>query len=741
MISAYHLPPLDDDDYFVQWETGRLGVNISEDKESELPYVSKITDAQSPLAAAMEVGDFLLCVNELRAEENSFNNFLRLLTTKQKPVLLRFRRGTPATRNRIIANHDAKYPPRSSSLQRKSSKEDLSSRTSSSLRPILTSDATISTSSSRLSSQLSPSVVASSSFARTRSGHQADISLSPVPSPPPPMLPSEHGRSTSIPESRVMPPSSSQQRSPAPPAGIIALPTTSSTPPPPHLLASSSSSSSSSISDDAAAFIFSWVDGPLGVFFGEDDATQLPVVTRTLSHASPLITANVQVGDTLVSANGLLSRDHPFAEFFAALQKMTKPIQLVFAPSTAPLADDVSMLSTPDDAITGDHVTTSHEPDQGGHHRPNPPPPRSPASRGIDVGAKGGPLKDSDKKPTAATTTISPLGPNHVIPQTASPSTTKAPVMASRGPLPEVPPAAAPPMVLDERPYTTDDDDDNDDVGKATSLLHGHPSNTKQHDEDEEDEDDSSVITDVDLDLESADDDDDDVAEDAVMPTLEFIKGAPSPKHQGERGDAGSQPPTHSTDGTPLLVRPTIIPTTSSSGGVPPTATSSNNNERTGGGRRSRSGGKSKRNNYTAGPRLPRVNELEEQTIALLEPNSVNMKLTVRGRLKSQRVSKADTPDSAMYLVKWKENRSIGVQLRECRLAKGVYPMVVLVCRDPCCDALRHVHIGDLLVEINGRDTAMMSVKKTVAFVKTCTKTALLKFKRGPGISVSRVSA
>ncbi|KAF0747364.1 hypothetical protein AaE_007753 [Aphanomyces astaci] len=90
---------------------------------------------------------------------------------------------------------------------------------------------------------------------------------------------------------------------------------------------------------------------------------------------------------------------------------------------------------------------------------------------------------------------------------------------------------------------------------------------------------------------------------------------------------------------------------------------------------------------------------------ALLELNSVNMTLTVRGRLKSQRVSKADTPDSAMYLVKWKENRS------------------------------------DLLVEINGRDTAMMSVKKTVAFVKTCTKTALLKFKRGPGISVSRVSA
>ncbi|ETV63550.1 hypothetical protein H257_19524 [Aphanomyces astaci] len=115
------------------------------------------------------------------------------------------------------------------------------------------------------------------------------------------------------------------------------------------------------------------------------------------------------------------------------------------------------------------------------------------------------------------------------------------------------------------------------------------------------------------------------------------------------------------------------------------------------------------------------------------------MKLAVRGRLKSQRVSKANAPDSAKYLVKWKENRSIGVQLRECRLAKGVYPMVVLVCRDLCCDALRHVHIGNLLVEIN--DTAMMSVTKTVAVVKTCTKTALFKFKRGPGISVSRVSA
>ncbi|RHY88342.1 hypothetical protein DYB35_008724 [Aphanomyces astaci] len=110
------------------------------------------------------------------------------------------------------------------------------------------------------------------------------------------------------------------------------------------------------------------------------------------------------------------------------------------------------------------------------------------------------------------------------------------------------------------------------------------------------------------------------------------------------------------------------------------------------------------------------------------------MKLTVRGRLKSQRVSKANAPDSAKYLVKWKENRSIGVQLRECRLAKGVYPMVVLVCWDLCCDALRQVHIGGLLVEINARNTAMMSVTKTVAFVKTCTKTALLEFKRCPGI-------
>ncbi|ETV84737.1 hypothetical protein H257_03842 [Aphanomyces astaci] len=47
----------------------------------------------------------------------------------------------------------------------------------------------------------------------------------------------------------------------------------------------------------------------------------------------------------------------------------------------------------------------------------------------------------------------------------------------------------------------------------------------------------------------------------------------------------------------------------------------------------------------------------------------------------------------------------------------------------------------DLLVEINGRDTSMMSVKKTVAFVKTCTKTALLKFKRSLCISMPRASA
>ncbi|RHY29378.1 hypothetical protein DYB32_005200 [Aphanomyces invadans] len=512
MIEAFHLAPLDDDEYFVQWETGRLGVNISEDKESELPYVSKITDANSPLAAAMEVGDYLLCVNELRAEENSFNNFLRLLTTKQKPV-----------------------------------------------------------------------------------------------------------------------------------------------------------------------------------------------------------------GDTLVSANGLLSRDHPFGEFFAALQKMSKPIQLVFAPSTAPESDDESTSGRhspthSDDVIVRDPV--DHE-----AHRPRPPPPpRSPASR-VDLGSKEHAAKGDDRESKSPAAAVSPEQVLQYPPPSPKAECSSGDVSSPAASVA----VAAPVPVPDERPYMSDDDDD-----VKAALLHGHSNPAHASRDDDDDDDDGNVITDVDLDLEPADDDEDDDAADAVMPTLEFIKGAPPSTSKRQGRDS----PTQTSSTTPLA-RPTT-PLSSTASGA--SNSSSGNNERTGGSRRGRSGGKSKRN-FTTLARLPRVNELEEQTIALVEPNSVNMKLTVRGRLKSQRVSKADTPDSSMYLIKWKENRSIGVQLRECRLAKGVYPMVVLVCREACCESLRHVQIGDLLVEINGRDTAMMSVKKTIAFVKTCTKTALLKFKRGPGISVSRVSA
>jgi hypothetical protein len=138
--------------------------------------------------------------------------------------------------------------------------------------------------------------------------------------------------------------------------------------------------------------------------------------------------------------------------------------------------------------------------------------------------------------------------------------------------------------------------------------------------------------------------------------------------------------------------------------------------------------------------KLPAISEDNSQTVPLTAPNAVNTSVQVRGRSKPK-PSLLETPDSQTYLVKWKEGRSVGLQLREVRLAKGTFPLVVDVCKEPCCDVLKHVSIGDVIVEINGRNCSTMGVKKTVTFLKTSSKTMLLKLRRGPGFLNDRVSA
>ncbi|CAK4075426.1 unnamed protein product [Aphanomyces euteiches] len=779
MIMTYQLTPLEEDEYFVQWETGRLGVNISEDKETELPFVSKITDATSPLAAAMEVGDFLLCVNELRAEENTFNNFLRLLTTKQKPVLLRFRRATMANRTRILMSQEAKIQEtkaldaRSQQPQRKQSKEEAKPT----LRPTSSSDGGNSRNKPR------PMPVDTSA-----SQMEEELLTPPLPD-----------RRKASPAQNDKPP----VRRTSPPMSYDNVPNPRS--PVPN------------------SFVFSWVDGPLGVYFGEDEMTQLPVVTRTLPHASPLITSNVKIGDVLISANGLLSSEHPFSDFFAALQKMSKPIALVFVPppssspppvqknQPAPQTSPVSHHPAPLNRQTSPHAhhNTPQPPQtpplarQMSPHAATPQPPQTPPfARQMSPHANAqqqpqtpplahqpspqphlsAPLQrqpspqqlqtsprqyqapprqpQTPPLPGAATPLVRQTTPQQH--QTSAQQNTQhtrqsTPPQPSTPPHQPQPPSKAsfhpetgPSVVHTKSPDTDTDSDDEDarqmynnleqlddeDNGKVKEAVISKTDDpvtvpdelpfTPTEDEsktseEEEEEDESAVITDADLDLDLEEPSEE--SDEALMPKLEF-----PPRTHSRRSDDKDKPSTTSNSSS----------SSSSSAPLRSSGSSSSSNERLGG--RRRSGGK-KRNGSAPISRLPKLNELEEQTIPLVEPNSVNMKLTVRGRLKSQRTSKSDTPDSSLYLVKWKENKSIGVQLRECRLAKGVYPMVVLVCREPCCESLRHVNIGDLLLEINGRDTAMMGVKKTIAFVKTCTKTALLKFKRGPGISVTRVSA
>ncbi|RLN96631.1 hypothetical protein BBJ28_00017126 [Nothophytophthora sp. Chile5] len=138
--------------------------------------------------------------------------------------------------------------------------------------------------------------------------------------------------------------------------------------------------------------------------------------------------------------------------------------------------------------------------------------------------------------------------------------------------------------------------------------------------------------------------------------------------------------------------------------------------------------------------KLPVLTEAEALTVPLVAPNAVNTTVQVRGRPKPK-ATMADTPDSTTYLVKWKESRSIGLQLKEVRFAKGNYPLVTDVCQEPCCELLRHICVGDVIIEINGRNTSTMGVKKTVNFLRTCSKTTLLKLRHGPAFVSQRVSA
>ncbi|KDO32379.1 hypothetical protein SPRG_02856 [Saprolegnia parasitica CBS 223.65] len=715
MIAAFQLPPLKDDEYFVQWETGRLGVNIMEDKESELPIVWTIIDPSSPLAAAMEVGDYLLCVNELRAEDNTFHSFLQLLTTKQKPVLLRFRRARP---------RDDTQPepplPRSKSFKG----ETKPNGEKPSLKPSLSSD----------------------SLFRNRA-------------------PSRSSRKLDVPTVRIESP---EEPKPVSPRDLLAMD--------PYR---------------KYRYEFEWVDGALGLYFGEDESLNMPVITRTLPHASPELLTNVAPNDILVSANGLSSYDVSFADFFTQLQHWPKPIHLVFqtarppspstpkgAPPSSPPHDPINRVPSPPPdhvqepvrestkmkimsfghkalkptTVSPNLTTTTSTPPGREKAAPKPivtTPPRdttasllhAPAPSPPRVAGKGkakasSPVTSEPSPPSTLTHTASPqtkasLSPPMPVARSTSPPAPTPVTSPSPTPVtsPPPPPVSSPNPADAKTPVFEDSDSDDeegdrkafgseyldDDLPPAVAdpppvvvvAQHDALFASTSHDDDSA----SEVDSDMDLDLEE--EEEEGTVENEPMPKLDY----PVRKERSSEAAVDDGPRVSS---------------------VPKPLPSRGGGERSG---KARGRGKNKRSSASGAAKLAKITENDEQTIPLLEPNSVNMKLNVRGKLKSQRVSKMDTPDSSLYLLKWKENRSIGLQLRECRLSKGVYPMVVLVCREPCCESLRHVSVGDVLLEINGRDTAMMGVKKTISFVKTCSKTALLKLKRGPGFSVQRVSA
>ncbi|KAG6955928.1 hypothetical protein JG687_00010889, partial [Phytophthora cactorum] len=473
-----------------------------------------------------------------------------------------------------------------------------------------------------------------------------------------------------------------------------------------------------------------WETGSLGLFFGEDRATNLPVVTRSTPSANPVVRRAVAVNDTLVSANGIKRSRNSSEE--------QRPHQ----PAAIPVHDEEPVLS-PVSKTT--HLSPT-EPWDLPEHIPSPTIKAEPfevdEDDDVDVGVPVSPTADShlDHAVMAEEAELAEeveldeaeiAEEAELIEEAELVDEAELAEMAEEAELAEEVEEAEPAlpshpvvnlseddvevgMLADVEVGIAVEETDSEVVESSTSESDQNPwdlepeSKTHHHDSKASSSttESSSIVETSKVDFTDAPESSDEFSSDPDMSSDIDIVDGDIMMQEAPKDKVDVNPPK-------------------------PSKSSLNANLA-----KYKKKGKTSRGVI----KLPALTEEEALTVPLVAPNAVNTTVQVRGRPKPK-LTMADTPDSTTYLIKWKENRSIGLQLKEVRFAKGTYPLVTDVCQEPCCELLRHICVGDVIIEINGRNTSTMGVKKTVNFLKTCTKTTLMKIRHGPGFVNQRVSA
>ncbi|KAG6574412.1 isoform h [Phytophthora cinnamomi] len=302
------LPPLDENEYEVLWERGVLGVIFLESEKDGIPYVSKATE--SCISPAVSQGDILKFVNVVRSKDHSFSDFFKILATMKKPVLLRFERVSAST---------------------PSSDEDEASQLFGVPRSSSTNAVNSASHYARQSSANADEGDPAGKLSRANSVPQKDQK-------PPKAMRGAFWRATSAKDSAVGPANPLAQS--VGPNGVSGggtdrlgasqvqrrQPSNRDQVSPRDAAAANGSGGHSSHSPlGPNEYQVYWETGSLGLFFGEDRSTNLPVVTRSTPSANPVVRRAVAINDTLVSANGIKSADYTFEAFFGRLQQMNKP--------------------------------------------------------------------------------------------------------------------------------------------------------------------------------------------------------------------------------------------------------------------------------------------------------------------------------------------------------------------------------------------------------------------------------
>ncbi|KAE9008142.1 hypothetical protein PR002_g15991 [Phytophthora rubi] len=839
------LPPLGENEYEVLWERGVLGVIFLESEKDGIPYVSKATE--SCISPAVSQGDILKFVNVVRSKDHSFSDFFKILATMKKPVLLRFERVSASTPSSDEDEASQLFGvPRSSSTNAMNSASHYGGQSSTN------------------ADEGDPT----GKLSRANSVPQKDQK-------PPKAMRGAFWRATSAKDS-VGPANPAAQS--VGPGGVSGgsdrlgasrrLPSNRDQVSPRDLAATNGGGGQSSLQSPLGTHEYQvyWETGSLGLFFGEDRSTNLPVVTRSTPSANPVVRRAVAINDTLVSANGIRSADYTFEAFFGRLQQMNKPSspQFNMSPRASPnIGSSPKVTSSPFTSPMSPFIAaevgsesngraSSSPVDEVDDDTPDVPSPIETEEETVQAqkenpqkfeNARGNRSRNTSEEQRLQRTSI----PVHEEESVLSPL--RKPTHLSPTEPWDLPEQILSPTIKAEPVIVVDEDEDGDvDITVPVSPSSGIHVETaavaqeaeliEEAEEIEEAEvieeaglaEETEIVEDAEFAEEVDFDDEAELAVEAglaeqaepVLPSLpvdnssddnadlddvevgmladvevgvavdeaeaEVVESTtsehdrnsspwdlePEPERKKAHLHESNTASPHDEHSPSSTGKPSIdsaveasevdftdasesdefandpdisgdidsvdgdimmqeAPKDKVDSASPPKPSKSSLHANL---------AKYKKKGKTARgvSKLPALTEEEALTVPLVAPNAVNTTVQVRGRPKPK-LTMADTPDSTTYLIKWKENRSIGLQLKEVRFAKGTYPLVMDVCQEPCCELLRHICVGDVIIEINGRNTSTMGVKKTVNFLKTCTKTTLMKIRHGPAFVTQRVSA